>query len=44
MEKGEEFVEEGGWKEGEGFGEVLEYVGRYGFTNIKGGKFSKSGK
>lgn len=27
-----------------GFGEVLEYVGRYGFTNIKGGKFSKSGK
>jgi len=27
-----------------GFGEDLEYVGRYGFTNIKGGKFSKSGK
>ena len=22
-----------GWKEGKGFGEDLEYVGRYGFTN-----------
>ena len=27
-----------------GFGEDLEYVGRDGFTNTKGGKFSKSGK
>ena len=33
-----------GWKEEKGLGEDLEYVGRNGFTNIKGGKFLKSGK
>ena len=30
--------------EGKGLGEDLEYVGRNGFTNIKGGKLLKSGK
>ena len=33
-----------GWKEGKGFGEYLEYVGRYGITTVKGGRFAKSGK
>ena len=33
-----------GWKEGKGFGEDLEYVGRDGITTEKGGRFAKSGK
>lgn len=33
------------FEEGEMFGgEKHEYTGQYGFNNIKGGKFSKSGK
>lgn len=33
MGKGEEFGEAEVGKKGKGFGEDLEYVGRYGFTN-----------